>query len=133
MIMKTKFTDTFRIKLETCIRFLQASVTSVIKTFGIEVAQGHQDQLFTDMVSLLWKIKDDDTVIHGLPADKEWKVFSTILTVEMNKLNEMIQNLQYSALPQVMMLTKYELYIVETSARICDMLNAEFSLLEKHA
>lgn len=129
--MNQLFSKTFRIKLETGVRVLQQYVSSCIKQMGFEVAASVQNQIFTDMLTVLWSTRYDDEIRHIKNVDEKWELFTKIITDELNTMNQQVQSMMQQPLPEIMKLNKYELLMVSTCDRITDLLNAEFSLLEK--
>lgn len=123
------FSDTFRIKLEAMLRLLQQHTTSSIKRMGREIAQSIHDNLFSDMLHILYRVKDDDGINYSHPDPKEWRVFTQIMTDEFNHLNKEVQGLFLQVMPDVLLLTKFNLLTVSSCDRIIDLLNAEFNLM----
>lgn len=131
MDSKKTFTSTFRIKLEASLRLMQMHVINTIHRMGMDVSLVVQDEIYSDVLTVLWKTRRDGTVLHVEPPSQEYSLFSTIITAEFNKMNQEVHSIQNSALPAVMMLNKYELIVVSTCDRIVDLLNAEFALAKK--
>lgn len=124
------FSTTFRIKLESLVRLLQQHVTSQQKKFGPIMAQPIQDDLFADLLTTLYAIREDDTVSYGIPDQKEWEVYTKIVTDELNKMNENVSRLFSSQIPTTLILGKVNIEMAITCDRIVDLLNAETMFLK---
>jgi hypothetical protein len=127
--MKKLFTDIFKIKMEASIRLMQMHINTVIRSMGPDIAYTVQNQLYTDMLSVLWKTRDDDQVRHTEPFDERWAQFKVIMTDEFNTMNHQIESLLEQKLSDLVKVGRYDHIVFTTCDRIVDILNAELSMI----
>jgi hypothetical protein len=112
--------ESFKNKLEFYIRFMHPVGCRVDRAFGIGTYEKVGQIMWETCISTLWQTRAKACVELTNSDPETYKSFALLLTTGLNQLNQRINELQHSPIPQFMKWGKVQLFIIDQVAEMAD-------------